>query len=291
MCHFVNKSLILGTVQLGVHYGINNKSGKPDSYSVFNILEAAWDNGIDTLDTADAYGDAINLISSFHASIGKVFKVNSKFKNVKTKCLLDKLKFDISQLGCSKINTIFFHSYVEYKENKHFLADLLRAKQNNLVEFVGVSIYTNEELKVVSDDPMIDVIQLPYNLLDNDFQRGCLLAFAKEKGKVIQVRSVFLQGVFFMGSDRLPNKVSTLKPWIKKIEEIVEQEELSTEMLCLLYPSSQAYIDEIIIGVDTKEQLLRNLGAFRAVLPSTVKERIDQIAVTPSSILYPPNWI
>lgn len=287
----MNKILILGTVQLGVHYGINNKSGKPDANSVFGILEAAWDNGVNTLDTADAYGDAINLISTFHETSGKVFKVNSKFKNLKNKSLLDKLQSDIAHLGCSKINAIFFHSNEEYKENKHFLVDLLRAKEIGLVELIGVSIYTNEELKAVSDDPSIDIIQLPYNLLDNDFQRGKLLTLAKKKGKIIQVRSVFLQGVFFMGSDRLPSKVSTLKPWIKNIEEIVEQEALSAEMLCLLYPYSQAYIDEIIIGVDTKEQLLRNLGAIRAVLPSKVKERIDQIAVMPSSILYPPNWI
>jgi aryl-alcohol dehydrogenase-like predicted oxidoreductase len=291
MYHFVSKKLILGTVQLGIDYGINNISGKPDNHSVFNILEAAWNNGIDTLDTADAYGDAMNLISSFHTSSGKVFKINSKFKNVKTKTLLDKLKFDISRLGFSKFNTIFFHSYSEYKENKHFLAHLLSAKSNGLLELIGVSIYTNEELKVVCDDPLIDVIQLPYNLLDNDFQRGHLLALAKEKGKVIQVRSVFLQGVFFMPSDRLPNKVSTLKPWVEKIEEIVIQEGLSTEMLCLLYPASQVYIDEIIIGVDKKEQLIRNLEAFKSVLPSTIKEKIDQISVMPSSILYPPNWI
>ncbi|MCA6478109.1 MAG: aldo/keto reductase [Chitinophagaceae bacterium] len=287
----MNKNLILGTVQFGVYYGINNKAGKPDTNSVFDILETAWDNGVDTLDTADAYGDAINLISSFHASSGKIFKINSKFKNLRTEFLVDKLRLDIAHLGCNKINIIFFHSYAEYKENKHFLDDLLRAKDDELVEFLGVSIYTNEELKAVTDDPSIDVIQLPFNLLDNDFQRGSLLALAKKKGKIIQVRSVFLQGLFFMGSDKLPHKVSTLKPWIQKIEEIGAQEELSIEMLCLLYPSSQAYIDEIIIGVDTKVQLLRNLGVFRAALPSTVKEKINQIAVTPSSILYPTNWI
>jgi aryl-alcohol dehydrogenase-like predicted oxidoreductase len=287
----VSKKLILGTVQLGIDYGINNISGKPDNHSVFNILEAAWDNGIDTLDTADAYGDAMNLISLFHRSFGKVFKINSKFKNVKTKSLIGKLNFDISRLGCNKFNTIFFHSYSEYKESKHFLADLISAKSNGLLDLVGVSIYTNEELKAVCHDPLIDVIQLPYNLLDNDFQRGCHLALAKEKGKLIQVRSVFLQGVFFMPSDRLPNKVSPLKPWVEKIEEIVFQEGLSTEMLCLLYPASQVYIDEIIIGVDTKEQLIRNLGVLKSVLPSTVKKKIDQISVIPSSILYPPNWI
>ena len=44
--------LSLGTVQLGVSYGINNQSGKPDRTQAFGILDTALTNGISALDTA-----------------------------------------------------------------------------------------------------------------------------------------------------------------------------------------------------------------------------------------------
>ena len=287
----MGKNIILGTVQFGLEYGINNNSGKPSEIRVFEILDTAWKNGIDTLDTADAYGNAINLISNYHKVSGNVFNINTKVKNVDVFGINDKIKSDLFLLQCTKINALFFHSYSEYKESGNNLCELLKAKEEGLVISIGVSIYTNEELLDVINDSKIDIIQLPYNLLDNDFHRGSLLKLAKEKGKKIQVRSVFLQGLFFLKSNEVPEKLAILKPFIAKIEKIAKLLNISKESLCLLYPNDQAYIDEIIIGVDTKEQLLRNLESLNKFLPSAVKNEIDQISVNPSSILYPPNWL
>ncbi len=285
------KSILLGTVQFGLEYGINNHSGKPSEIQVFEILDTAWKSGIDTLDTADAYGNAMKLISEYHRVSGNTFKINTKFKNVDFFGIKNKIKSDLLLLQCAKINTLFFHSYTEYKENGHNLNELLRAKEEELISSIGVSIYTNEELIDVINDSKIDIIQLPYNLLDNDFQRGSLLKIAKEKGKKIQVRSIFLQGLFFIESKEVPKNLATLKPWLLKIEAIAQLLNITMESLCFLYPNTQEYIDEIIIGVDTKEQLLRNLESLKLFIPEAVKTEIDQISVSPSSILYPPNWL
>ncbi len=286
----MGKSILLGTVQFGLDYGINNHFGKPSESRVFEILDTAWKNGIHTLDTADAYGNAMNLISDYHRFSGNIFKINTKIKNVDFIGINDKIKSDLLSLQCPKFNALFFHSYNEYKESNHNLIKLLKVKEEGLINSIGVSIYTNEELLEVINDSKIDIIQLPYNLLDNDFQRGVLLKIAKEKGKIIQVRSVFLQGLFFMESKQVPEKLAKLKPWLAKIEKLAELINTSKESLCFLYPNAQTYIDEIILGVDSKEQLLRNIESLNFFLPEGVKNEIDQISVSPSSILYPPNW-
>ena len=54
--------LILGTVQLGVDYGINNEIGKPSIADALSILEYAYKKKIRFLDTAEAYGDAQKII-------------------------------------------------------------------------------------------------------------------------------------------------------------------------------------------------------------------------------------
>ena len=50
--------LALGTVQFGMSYGINNQDGSPDDENISNILNFAFKNGIQTLDTAIAYGNS-----------------------------------------------------------------------------------------------------------------------------------------------------------------------------------------------------------------------------------------
>ena len=59
---------ILGTVQMGLDYGINNSIGKISVEESFKILLKAYLSGITTLDTAEVYGEAHQLIGDFHRS-------------------------------------------------------------------------------------------------------------------------------------------------------------------------------------------------------------------------------
>ncbi|MDX7819592.1 aldo/keto reductase, partial [Aeromonas caviae] len=50
--------LALGTVQFGLDYGISNHDGKVNDEELDAIIALARQAGIDTLDTAQAYGNA-----------------------------------------------------------------------------------------------------------------------------------------------------------------------------------------------------------------------------------------
>jgi len=54
--------IILGTVQFGLDYGINNNNGKPNNNEIKSILDYAFDNKINFLDTAEAYGNSHEII-------------------------------------------------------------------------------------------------------------------------------------------------------------------------------------------------------------------------------------
>ena len=54
----------MGTVQLGLDYGINKKK-KPSKEESIKILECAYNNGIKIFDTAQAYGTAEEIIGEF----------------------------------------------------------------------------------------------------------------------------------------------------------------------------------------------------------------------------------
>mgnify|MGYP001580093586 CR=1 FL=1 len=71
----MNSKLILGTVQFGLKYGINNTTGKPSNDEVLSLLKVAYNSGIRVLDTAEAYGNAHQLIGNYHN-----IRDNSKLK-------------------------------------------------------------------------------------------------------------------------------------------------------------------------------------------------------------------
>src|SRR5690606_37216178 len=57
--------LSLGTVALGLDYGIANRNGRPGKHEAFAILSAALESGITCWDTARTYGNAEELIGEF----------------------------------------------------------------------------------------------------------------------------------------------------------------------------------------------------------------------------------
>src|SRR5688500_5343857 len=66
---FSPSSLTLGTVQLGLDYGIANRDGRPGEAEAEAILETAITGGITTLDTARAYGEAEAVIGRWLAHV------------------------------------------------------------------------------------------------------------------------------------------------------------------------------------------------------------------------------
>ena len=78
----MTSKLVLGTVELGMRYGLNNTNGQPSIEESFAILDAALEDGIDTFDTAYAYGSAEDVLGQWLRSRGTVggIKVISKLK-------------------------------------------------------------------------------------------------------------------------------------------------------------------------------------------------------------------
>ena len=59
------KKIIIGTAQFGMNYGIANISGKPNQQQVDSILNYAWNNNINGLDTAKGYGGSEVVIGRY----------------------------------------------------------------------------------------------------------------------------------------------------------------------------------------------------------------------------------
>jgi uncharacterized protein len=283
--------LILGTVQFGLNYGINNKFGKPTQQAVNEIFNYALSKGINVIDTADAYGNASDLIGYFHRIGQGQYNVITKFKDIGEEFDIKSwFSYTSERLNIPSLYACMFHSVQDYFANPKLLDKLLVLHQQGLIENIGVSIYTNEHFENVINEPHIHIIQLPYNLLDNHHQRGTLIRKAKKYGKIIHVRSVFLQGLFFMDTSMLPTKLQLLKKELDFLKKLSMDYKVSMHTLALNYVASNEAIDGILIGIDNLQQLKANIDAVSTPIPQELINMVDNIATKHVELLNPTYW-
>lgn len=273
------KKIVLGTVQFGCQYGINSE-GRPDTRMVSEILDEAWKGGISILDTSAAYGNAEEILGKVKAT--EKFQLISKYpKCDKTVC--ETFDCSLKSLGCSKLYGYLLHHFSVYTENKDIWKDFIKLKNDGKVEKIGFSLYEPHELdSIVKDGIPFDLIQIPYNIFDRQFEN--YFEILKERNVEIHVRSTFLQGLFFKDRNALPNKLLPLRPYLVKLDDYATASGLSLTEVALNYNIQNPYIDGVLIGVDTKEQLLTNFEAIS-------DRKIDiSIEVKETELLKPINW-
>ena len=286
------RKIILGTVQFGLDYGINNKIGKPDNNEIKSILDYAFDNKINFLDTAEAYGDSHERIGEYHANSNNKFKVITKFSSSRLdlpKDISDRINHHLKILNVNNLYCYMFHNYDDFKNYFNlFKLELLELKNRGIVKKIGVSLHSNHNINDVLANKVIDLIQLPYNLLDNKSKREKVFLKAKEKGVEIHTRSTFLQGLFFKDLNRIDGELGVLKKYLVELKRLVNKNEINS--LALNYVCSNANIDGILLGVDTVSQLQNNLSCISDDKFKNIIENIDCINVKEENLLNPANW-
>ena len=286
----LSKKLVLGTVQFGLDYGINNNGGKTSEIDTFAILDEAHRRGIERLDTADNYGNAIDLIGKYHINHRK-FKILNKFNfSDKSTNIAEKAKNALNKLKINTFDVYSYHSFEDCANNNETIEILKKLKYEKLINKIGISIYTNQEFETVLNNEAIDVIQIPYNILDNDNIKGGLIAEAKQKGKEIHTRSIFLQGLFFVEEKNIIPKLKPLTPYLRKIRDFSIKENISISELSLMYVISNPNIDGVLIGVDSVQQLDNNMDCISDKNIESINKFVKTLNVKEVELLNPVNW-
>lgn len=288
----MERKLILGTVQFGIDYGVNNSIGKLEENQVLELFKIAHNQGIRILDTAEVYGNAHEIIGNFHKkNDDSRFKIITKFPHsVKYNSINNKVLEYLEQLAVSSIEVLMFHSFESFKTNYKALDSLKELKSKGSIKNIGVSVYTNEHLKQLLNEDLITVIQFPFNMLDNFNVRGDLLDQLKQKGKSIHTRSAFLQGMFFKNTNDKSPIVQNLKTELKILNQIIIDSNCSMEELALSYCLHQENIDNVIIGVDSILQLNANIKASSYNISQDDIKVINNIQVKDLDLLNPSLW-
>jgi uncharacterized protein len=277
---------------MGLPYGVNNSVGKISFENSCQILAKAFDLGISTLDTAEAYGDAHRVIGEFHKANPKIkFDIITKIPHD-----IDDLKIEeriakyCQELHVATLEVLMFHSFDSYQNNQHLLVMLNNLKSQGLIKNIGVSVYTNDQIESLLNDDLVSVVQMPFNLLDNESIRGELMQKLREKGKKIHTRSAFLQGLLFTDTYSNNAIAQQLSQQLLAIRTLANEENISIASLALGYCVAQKNIDQVLIGVDSIEHLIDNVKAADYQIRKDVTENINAIRVENVDLLNPSLW-
>ena len=282
--------LILGTVQLGKRYGIRNITGKPDRKEAFAILSEAYAGGIRVLDTADNYGDSQGIIGSFHLShphflVGNKFSLGGRSTAV-TKILDNCLKL----LNVSHLDYLSYHNFRDFVEHPELKEELRLLQQRGDISSIGISVYTKDEFEAAIQSDFIQVIQFPFNVFDNAARKGQLMARAKERKKILHARSVFLQGLLLLSPDELPASLVQFREPLTAMHRIAGDLGISIQSLGLNYALSNPLIDNVLIGVERRDQLTENLRCVSESMGQDAIAEIESINPPREDYLNPSKW-
>lgn len=299
--------MTLGTVQLGMNYGVNNKNGMPTEEESFAILDAAYEGGVTILDTSDDYGKSEEVIGKYlqmnpdkHFDICTKFRVTEETSKDIYASLKDFAIKSAKKLSIERIPIFMSHTEKNFLDYGDRLIEALNElKKEGLIINAGISLSNKDALEPIMESGGFEAIQLPMNILDNEPIRNGLIKRVSDSGIAVFVRSVYLQGIFFKKREDLlvqdperPELNQKILPVIEKIGEIAAEEGISVAQLAVSFIKDSCGVDSLVMGSETPEQVAENIKMFNApsLSESTLKRIRDEFSDVDPFIISPWLW-
>ncbi|WP_028389795.1 aldo/keto reductase [Bacillus cihuensis] len=290
----------LGTNAVGGHNiypNLNDETGK-------DVVRAAFESGINFLDTAYIYGpkrseeligevikergnrsDIVIATKGAHKFVdGKVVFDNSPA------FLRDSVDSSLERLQTDYIDLFYIHFPDEATPKDEAVGALKELRDQGKIRAIGVSNFSSEQLIEANKDGYVDVYQGWYNLFKREAERD-LLPFAEENNisfiPYFPLASGLLGGKYNSNSTfndgRAQNPLFQGDTFISNLEKVEQVREIANNKgvevadIVLAWYLQQPAIDVLIPGAKKPEQVSRNLNALIVVLTKDEIEKIGQI--------------
>lgn len=286
--------IALGTVQFGLPYGVANTQGQVSYDQAEAMIGAMRTVGIDTIDTAIAYGEAETVLGRIGISD---FRLVSK---VPALCepayavddwVVAQVEASLERLRVPRLGGLLLHAPDDLlgPHGTDLTRGLLRARDGGLVERIGLSVYSPEQLAALVDRLPLEILQIPLNVFDRRFVETGWLDRLVSDNVEVHARSAFLQGLLLMPPDRVPSKFAPFNTLIDGWHSWLAGDAaagMSTVQACLAHVASYAGISRIVVGADSLAQLQDIIEAASAVSLRAPKSLASPL----SPLINPAQW-
>ena len=283
--------LALGTVQFGLPYGIANQAGQVSRSEAKAMLQLAVANGIDTLDTAIAYGESETCLGGVGT---QGFKLVTKLPALPDGCsdvscwIQAQVAASLARLGVSAVYGLLLHRSDQLlgPNGKELYQALQELKNSGQVQKVGVSIYAPSELEAITELFRLDLVQTPFSLVDRRLLTTGWLQRLNGDGVKIHTRSAFLQGLLLMPQAAIPPKFAPWSDLWKRWHKWLTDRDVAAVQACLAFPLSFPEIDRVVVGADSVNQLEQIIGAA----DSAPQVDLPDLQCEEENLINPVRW-
>lgn len=305
--------LVLGGAQFGLNYGIANKDGKPAAKVAHSLIKRAVSCGVAYIDTAHAYGNSESVIGDLvQGGWRGRFKVITKLAPLSDlqecadqRAVRAHVQASVfrscASLGTETLDVLMLHRATHLTSNGGSVwSSVVELHQEGVISSVGVSVQNAEEAMLALDEPKVAFLQLPFNVLDYRWERVIekIRMIKRRRPLVVHARSSLLQGLLASQDRRLwerahvsHDEADKILAWLQSA--VAAEGRDSVIDLCVSYVASQDWVDGVVLGMETEEQLLANLVLFSR--PLIGQDRLERLTMRRPQLaarsLDPARWL
>ena len=281
--------IVLGGAQLGLPYGILNGGETLSREEVARILDTAVDHGIDSIDTAIAYGQSESIIGETSQNR---FKIISKLPPLPvgisdvSEWVHSQVQGSLSRLKCTSLDALLLHRPQDLTgaQGAELYAALGSLMAEKLIRRFGVSIYSPDDLEGIIGTFDIHVVQAPLNVFDRR-----ILGVTDQLSALnieVHVRSVFLQGVLIANPKNRPQRFEPWSEHFALFDEWVRSSGVSAMACCMGFALQQPGIAKLVIGTTSAESLDEIMNS----IPNSVLEVPTHLQSSAEQLIDPRFW-
>lgn len=287
----------LGTVALGLAYGVGPEAVLPPEAEALATLHAAREGSVDFFDTAPAYGDAerrtgLALGEDSGAVIATKILLPKDISALELPAFVEtSVSTSLSRLKRAKLDMLKIHNASSADMQNPVLLAALRAEVDaGRVAALGASVYGPEDAAAVIATPGFKSVQIAFSVLD----QRCRAVFAQADaaGVGLVVRSALLKGALTARARFLPPALAPLAEAADRVRTLADctWEELPT--LALRYVLSiGAPVSVVLTGAQSQAELSDALAALAlGPLPADLMAKLDGCGLTDDALLNPARW-
>ena len=276
--------LALGTVQFGLDYGIFNIGGQLALEEARKVLKLAKEYDIDTLDTASGYGNSEKVLGMIGVNDFQIVTKTTSLELGVDK-VLQSFYQSLTDLNATSVDGLLIHNIDDTKDKQFdtLYKELDKLKQDKLINKIGFSTYTPDQVDFLLDNFDFDLIQVPFNVFDTRLIDGGQFQILRNKQIEIHARSVFLQGLL-LNFKKLGIYFSKWTGQFNNYQEIVQDSELSLLEYALSFVLNTKEIDVTLVGVSNSSQLTEIIKA------SNLNLDLKPYGIDDINLLNPSLW-